>query len=736
LAGTFQILAVSRKSHGPTLQPAPARDKITLEEHLSDLEADSPIESASQDLLNRSELVESFATMIVVSQAPVIAIEGDYGDGKSSVLNLLRERLAADAIVVSFKTWLPKSEDTLVRDLFNDIYTECRRSYYVPQLRSRLVDYAKTITGSISPLRALSDIMPATSQRAEIADLGQSLLRIPRRVVVLLDEMDRLQMEELRVLLKVIRGVTSFANLSYVCAFSRKAIEKMSPPESAEALEDYYEKFFPVSCPLPKPEGGFLLRVLKARLDKVFDPLDCFESPDAKVKFQKRLTEVWEDALSKVLTNLRKITLVINSVSVAVRPISREINTFDLTIVETLRRFFPEVYEHVRRNGGDFVGVESSWGSRLYSADQVKAARKQLFDRLIKELYAKESSKPAADMLWWLFPEFAERLSESVGRSRIGFTNDTDLAEREKRISHEDFFPIYFGYRVPESLYSEAELSRFLKSMNGSRSTPERKALFAKTLAELPKADPRRLSFLHRLLHSVGRLNEPAAEALSETVAECASEYSYDSILPSEAEAGKAMLIVFEVAQRFAQGPKAQQVLERAIEAATDDTLALRLLTFSLNPERNKVLKDFSNVHPDVLKSVFVQRMQKLYVERFDTVETSLAQADRGAFVMWAGFSDKERQSEIGFWRRYVGTNRKRLARMCDILFPPGAIWEADPSPHIERLFPLEELKKLDDKLPTDQALEEFENRALNRMRKLIAGEFQHGVGFDDLQKV
>jgi len=674
--------------------------------------------------------------MIVVSQAPVIAIEGDYGDGKSSVLNLLRERLTGHAIVVSFKSWLPKSEDTLVRDLFNDIYAECRRSYYVPQLRSRLVDYAKTITGSISPLRALSDIMPATSQRAEIADLGQSLLRIPRRVVVLLDEMDRLQVEELRVLLKVIRGVTSFTNLSYVCAFSRKAIEKMSPPASAEALEDYYEKFFPVSCPLPKPEADFLLRVLKARLDKVFDLLDCFEIPDDREKFQKRLTEAWEDALSKFLTNLRKITLVINSVSVAVRPISREVNTFDLTIIETLRRFFPEVYEHVRRNGEAFVGAGSSWGSRFYSGDQVKAARKLLFDRLIKELYAKESSKPAADMLWWLFPEFAQQLSESVGRSRIGLVNDEDLAQREKRISHEDFFPIYFGYRVPESLYSEAELSRFLKSMNGSRSAPEGKALFARTLAALPKADPRRLSFLHRLLRSIGRLEDPAAEALSEAVSECASEYSYDSILPSEAEAGKAMLIVFEVAQRFAQSTKAQKVLEQAIALATDDTLALRLLTFSLKPERNKVLKDFSNVRPDALKSAFLQRMRKRYVDHFDTVESSLAQADRGAFVTWAEFSEEERQSEIGFWRRYVGASRKRLARMCDILFPPGTIWETDPRPHIERLFPLEEMKKMDGDLPNDQVLEEFENRALNRMRKLFAGEFQHGVGFDDLEKL
>src|SRR5260370_30748089 len=196
------------------------------------------------------------------------------------------------------------------------------------------------------------------------------------------------------------------------------------------------------------------------------------------------------------------------------------------------------------------------------------------------------------------------------------------------------------------------------------------------------------------------------------------------------------MLIVFEVAQRFAQSDKAQRVLEGAIAAATDDTLAFRLLTFSLNPDRNKVLKDFSNVQPQALKNSFVQRMRRRYVEDFDKVEASLAQADRSAFVLWADFSDQERQAEIGFWRRYVGTNRKRLARMCDILFPRGTLWEGDPSPHIDRLFPVNELKKLDDGLPSNEVLEDFEDRALKRMRKLIAGEFQHGVGFDDLENL
>jgi hypothetical protein len=418
---------------------------------------------------------------------------------------------------------------------------------------------------------------------------------------------------------------------------------------------------------------------------------------------------------------------------VVARPLSGEANPFDLLIIETLRSFFPEIYDQVRRNGEALTGSDPYWLSRSYSEDQIKVGRKQLLDGLYNKLYSTEESKPISELLCWLFPEFALHMSSSVGRSRFGIDRDPSIAEREKRISHEDFFPVYFGHRVPEALYSETEVRAFIRGMNDSGSSAEARQLFKRTLNSIPKGDPRRLSFLHRVLNSIGRLNDSAAKALALAVSEEASEYSYDAILPSAAEAGKAMAIVFEIAQHFSQGLEAQRVLEDSITFATDDTFAVRLLTFSTAPGRNKILRDFSHVRPDALKSAFVQRMRQRYVEHFDALEPFLAQCDRSAFVLWAENSDEDRDAEVGFWRRYVGESRKRLAKMCDILFPSGTLWEGDPSPHLDRLFPLEELKTLNERLPTDSTLGEGEVRALDRMSRLIRGDFQGGVGFDQL---
>jgi hypothetical protein len=121
---------------------------------------ESPIESADEDILNRGSLVEVLVRRILMARAPVLALRGNFGDGKSSVLNMLREQLDGRCIVVSFSAWLPDSHKTLVADLVSDISTEVGRHYFVPALRSGLSAFASTIANSVSYLKLLPTIFP------------------------------------------------------------------------------------------------------------------------------------------------------------------------------------------------------------------------------------------------------------------------------------------------------------------------------------------------------------------------------------------------------------------------------------------------------------------------------------------------------------------------------------------------------------------------------------------------
>jgi hypothetical protein len=64
-----------------------------------------------------------------------------------------------------------------------------------------------------------------------------------------------------------------------------------------------------------------------------------------------------------------------------------------------------------------------------------------------------------------------------------------------------------------------------------------------------------------------------------------------------------------------------------------------------------------------------------------------------------------------------------------DFIFPVRGIrWDVDPTPHVDLLFPTTEFKKLLETLPTEEQLDANESEALDRLQRLISGEFKDGI--------
>src|ERR1039458_4023813 len=76
-------------------------------------DSDDPISTWKEDALGRASLVDSMCVKLMIAKSPVLAVFGEFGIGKTSTLNLLSEHLSDKAIVVSFSTWLPGSQETL-----------------------------------------------------------------------------------------------------------------------------------------------------------------------------------------------------------------------------------------------------------------------------------------------------------------------------------------------------------------------------------------------------------------------------------------------------------------------------------------------------------------------------------------------------------------------------------------------------------------------------------------------
>jgi len=219
----------------------------------------------------------------------------------------------------------------------------CQRA----SLRKVALAFARTISGSMSSLAGLRDLIPTLSQRDELQQLRDAFCRVPMPILVLIDEIDRMQKEEIFVLLKILRGADTIKNVTFVCAFSEEEVRKITGLSSEDL-----EKFFPVSVKLSPPAPEVVEAGLKSQLKEHLGAQGWFRADQDSDKFTRLFEQLWVDSLQSICTNLRKAGLLLNDVLAAGRPIVREINPLDLVGIEAIRRFSPGVYRMVKDNAG------------------------------------------------------------------------------------------------------------------------------------------------------------------------------------------------------------------------------------------------------------------------------------------------------------------------------------------------------------------------------------------------
>ncbi len=273
-------------------------------------------------------------------------------------------------------------------------------------------------------------------------------------------------------------------------------------------------------------------------------------------------------------------------------------------------------------------------------------------------------------------------------------------------------------------MFSEAELSAIATRLNEAKTEADCERLFREVLDGMTPHHAKRMDFLWKLgLALKSRLNDDAAEWLAYAAASRATDYAYD--LVNIGEAAKALNIVFESAQRFSQRPKAQEVLVGAMKRSADDTFAFRLLEYTENRDRNKILTNFQYVDPPDLKKAFIERMRHRYGRGTDPGGADLSTGDWYAFLKWAGNSDEDAESERDFWRGYIGLSRKRLSEAINFLYPPDYSWSEDPRSSIEKFIPVAELQAiLEASKDEGEPLEDLESNAIDRFQKLLKGDW------------
>lgn len=252
---------------GPEAQKTPELSSLAID-------TDNAIVREKEDWLGFSGmawlLCRNLEMLDLRERSFTVGVIAPWGRGKSSFINLLRERLEVrEEIIVVFNPRGSKSVSSIPEDFFDTFAKELSRHYlgfglllarYTKHL-GLLNQYAWT-----RPLGSLLTLLlPGKEQEA----VNRTLRELGKRVYVLLDDLDRLSGEEILEVLKLMDRSASFSNTVFITAYDKAYVNNVLKKHLDHGLaHSFIDKYISWEFPLLEPNKEMLERLVGVVLSR------------------------------------------------------------------------------------------------------------------------------------------------------------------------------------------------------------------------------------------------------------------------------------------------------------------------------------------------------------------------------------------------------------------------------------------------------------------------------------
>lgn len=442
---------------------------------------DAPIGSHHDDRFGRWPFAERVAGVIATRTDPtsiVVGLYGPWGDGKTSVLNMMAEALAGhdNIIVIPFNPWNFESEGQLIRAFFDTLSDAIGKS-----LTTKAEDIAKFLGkyGSVLSLASLPFGVDAGGAATTIGEklsnveldelkarVGKLLVDAGKRVVVFIDDIDRLDRGEVHAILKLIKLSASFQNTAYVLAFDDEMVaaslgDRYGAGDVA-AGRSFIEKIVQIPLHLPDAEPVDLRQLAFEGVDEVLSTNSVSLSEDQVDAFALH----FQEGVLPALRTPRQVKRYINAIRFAVPLLKGEVHVVDQLLLEALRTAYPDLYLSIRTDQDTYTGRSFTKG--YGDGSKQKEAAQKSVEAGLKGLKADER-EAAIHLLRALFP----RLESVFGNTSYGDDWDSTWG-KERRIASDDYFRRFFQYAVPSRDVADSDVDAFINSANSGHAAEAR----------------------------------------------------------------------------------------------------------------------------------------------------------------------------------------------------------------------------------------------------------------------
>lgn len=430
--------------------------------------SDKPITSASEDSFSRNDFAKQISDIIASrdsSDSLVIGIYGRWGEGKTSVLNLLQNELQfhQNIITIKFNPWYYKDQPKILELFFENIASTIGKTVSLKEKLGKWQEiYIKPFAAFFhqkDTFEAINNFLLSVDIDEKKKEINKHLQKVKKKFVVLIDDIDRLDNDEIFLLFKLIKMNLDFYNTVFILAFDYDMVTSALSSKYSDNNNgaNFIEKIIQVPLNLPLISIEKLQEFCFHQIDEMLQKEEIIIQDDEIQRFQYGFTP----GLSIRLSTPRVITRYINVLSIYIPLLKNEVNINDLMLIEGLRICYPQMYDLIKRNKDVFLFKD--WGYTQASESERENIRQRVMQliNIASSQYIDYEKIALEKLLTVLFPQLNQILKNNIFSSY-----DSKEIIKNKRIASDYYFPRYFQYSIPENDISDSAISEFLQSLD------------------------------------------------------------------------------------------------------------------------------------------------------------------------------------------------------------------------------------------------------------------------------
>jgi len=378
---------------------------------------EQPIKNTDEDEFEREAFTSHIADILVLpelSPSLVISLEGEWGKGKTSTINLIQEKIKKnykDALLINFNPWLIGSLDSVIEGFLLQLASSINRKVYdVGDVASKASEKLLNFAKFLSPIKLIPGVEPwGTLVESTLSAVGRSaeayvsmseldimerkitvqeeIRKLGKPIVVIIDDVDRLPPNEIRIIFQLVKAIADFDRVSYLLAYDIEPIKKVLSYNEIYDGEKYLEKIVQLTYPLPRIGYWHLKEFLKKYLFSFIVEISLELDENGKNLLNELLDTT---AVVRILSTPRDVIRLINRLKVTCVNIKNEVCFADVVAFESLEIKYPSIARQIRKVPESFLNMASIEGAEIsqdYIDDMIKSVRD---DHVEEESYAVE----------------------------------------------------------------------------------------------------------------------------------------------------------------------------------------------------------------------------------------------------------------------------------------------------------------------------------------------------------